>query len=264
VDVNIIQKAPENSAKHDFAMNQTRIVSQPAQAINSPITPVHTGVPLPTPGPSPGYTISIQVPNPPVPIFLRLPTGSKRILYPGSNLNYWKLRNLISPGPWNNHQPPIRAYELKKPGTSGGIVLIEHLSLLTWWAPFLKESNSTSPLLPMLGIVLPPILNVVKSGGQCPYTGLKHTMLYELSLRNSPYGPTGIQSWMTSRPGSKVHTIAIDTASLVSFIRSLPPPQYKITPCKFATGKNNSAAPQSPSSDTTVPISADDGAAESQ
>lgn len=64
------------------------------------------------------------------PVFLRLPSGPGRQLWPGCRLNYWQLRPLISPGPWNNNTPPVRAYNVRKPGATRGTPLIEHADLI--------------------------------------------------------------------------------------------------------------------------------------
>lgn len=160
---------------------------------------------------------------PPVPVFLRMPTGPGRQLCPGSNLNYWKLRKLIAPGLWNFFRPPVAAYRLVKPNQTRGTILIEYSSLQAWLDPNFNASTVT----------IPPIFNLPKGKDFCPYTGIKRTVLYELSLSQSPYGTTRIRSWMQIPPGNKTGVIAIDAKSLVDYIRTLPPPSFAISPSKF-------------------------------
>lgn len=167
------------------------------------------------------------------PVFLRLPTGSKRDVWRWSPLTYWELRTLISPGPWNNHNPVIRAYSLCKPGAQRGTVLIEHLDLAKWWnTQFEKRYPSLAPV-PLPQIQPPPVLRIPPSGGVCPFTQLKHTTLYELSLPQSPYGQTKIYMTRYAVPGRGINPIVMETQSLLQYIRSCPPPRYKITPRIF-------------------------------
>lgn len=160
-----------------------------------------------------------------LPVFLRLPTGPRRDLWPGSNLSYWKLRSLITPVTWNNYAPPVRAYNLCKAGATRGTVLIEHSDLLQWWHRELQRNNpSLGPLL-LPSPQLPPVLTIPPSGEQCPYTQLKHTVMYELSLPQSPYGQTLIYVTRYRLPGRSIHPIAMQTESLLHYIRSCPPPR---------------------------------------
>ena len=162
-----------------------------------------------------------------------MPPGPGRRLWPGSSLNYWNLRSLISPGPWNNDRPPVRAYALRKPGATRGTVLIENLDLLQWWNTQFQQGNPASAPLPLPNSQLPPVLSIPSSGGQCPVTQLKHTVMYELSLPQSPYGQTRIYVTRYHLPGRAMNHIAMQTQSVLQFIRSFPPPRYKITPRTF-------------------------------
>ena len=181
----------------------------------------------------------------PVPVFLRLPSGPQRQLWQGFPLNYWKLRSLISPGPWNNNTPPVRAYDLRKPGTTRGTVLIENLDLLQWWNTQFQRGNPAASPLPLPDIQLPPVLSIPHSGGQCPVTQLKHTVMYELSLPQSPYGQTRIYVTRYHLPGRAMNPIVMQTQSVLQFIRSFPAPRYKITPGAFPL-PTNAPAQQSP------------------
>ena len=163
-------------------------------------------------------------------IFDRLPNGPGRELWPGGPLNYWKLRRLISPGPWNKNSPPVRAYVLRNEEADRGIVLIEHIDLLKWWNECFRRSGVFSEPIAIPQIELPPVLRIPLPGEECPYTSLKHTVMYDLARICSPYGQTGILFTRYVLPGSAKRAIAFETQSLLRYIRSLPPPQYKIPP----------------------------------
>ena len=183
---------------------------------------------------------SSQLPNQPAnpqpqsdAVFLRLPSGPGRQLWPGCRLNYWKLRSLISPGPWNNHKPPVRAYDLRKSGATRGTPLIEHADLIQWWnSQFRTDPTLTGPL--PLPKAPPPVLTIPRSGDQCPVTQLRHTALYELSLPDSPYGQTRIYVSRYQLPGRATQPIVMQTQSVLTFIRSFPPPRYQIPPSPYA------------------------------
>jgi hypothetical protein len=163
-------------------------------------------------------------------VFLRLPNGPGRELWPGGPLNYWKLRRLISPGPWNKNVPPVAAHQLCKSGADRGIVLIALDSLLMWLNDCFRRSGTFGNPIPIPKIELPPVLRIPPPGQECPYTSLRHTVMYELARVCSPHGQTGIYSTPYTLPGSAKRAIAIETQSLLRYIRSLPPPQYKIPP----------------------------------
>ena len=167
------------------------------------------------------------------PIFLRMPSKGNRELWPGSGLNYWKLRRLISPGTWNEQKPSVRAYELRKIGRTRGMVFIEHADLIDWYNKQFQRSNPASPVLSPPQISLPPTLTIPATGKQCPYTQLRHTVMYELSQLSSPYGQTGIYFTPLLLPGRTHGRIAMQTPSVLQFIRSCPPPKYKISPETF-------------------------------
>lgn len=168
------------------------------------------------------------------PVFLRLPSGPGRQLWPGCRLNYWQLRSLISPGPWNNNAPPVRAYDVRKPGATRGTPLIEHTDLVQWWNSQFQTDPALQGPLPPPNVQLPPVLTVPPSGGQCPVTQLRHTVMYELSLPNSPYGHTRIYVSRYHLPGRAMHPIVMQTQSVLQFIRSFPPPSYRIQPSPYA------------------------------
>jgi hypothetical protein len=168
------------------------------------------------------------------PVFLRLPSDPKGPLWPGLPLKYSQLRPLISPGPWNNNTPPIRAYDLRKPRAKRGIPLIEHIDVIQWLNAQFQRTDPAFPPIPLPYIKAPEILIVPsKRRPQCPFTLLKRTSLFELSLPDSEYGQTRIYVTRLRIPGREVGTIAMETQSVLRFIRSFPPPQYKITPCKY-------------------------------
>ena len=169
----------------------------------------------------------------PVPVFLRMPSGPQRQLWPGSNLSYWDIRRLISPGVWNNNTPPVRAYDLRKAGAARGIPLIEHADMIEWLNGEFQRSNPGCAPLPLPNIQPPPVLSIPPSGQQCPFTQLRHTTLYELSLSQSPYGQTRIYVTRYLLPGSANNPIMMDTQSVLRFIRSFPPPRYQIAPPAF-------------------------------
>jgi hypothetical protein len=166
-------------------------------------------------------------------VFLRLPSGPGRQLWPGCPLNYWKLRSLISAGPWNSHQPPVRAYDLRKSGAARGTPLIEHADLIQWWNSQFQTDPALPGLLP-LPKSPPPVLTIPPSGGQCPVTQLRHTVLYELSLPDSPYGQTRIYVSRYRLPGRAMQPIVMQTQSVLTFIGSFPPPRYRIPPSPYA------------------------------
>lgn len=167
------------------------------------------------------------------PVFIRMPSGQHRRLWPGSSFTYYNLRPLVSPGAWNNNRPPIRAYNLRKVGKTRGTVLIEHADLIEYLSQEFKGRNPAAPPLPPLNIHLPPVLGIPPSGGQCPVTQLKHTVMYDLSLAQSPYGATKIFTTRHYITGSALGRILMQTDSVLRFIRSCPPPQYRISPRNF-------------------------------
>lgn len=233
----------ENAAKHNAEMN-TNNTTEPEAGPDSPgsagnadgmqsarqvtgggvlADPINMMFPVSLPG-------STQ----PAPVFLRMPSSPQRQLWPGSNLSYWDLRRLVSPGSWNNNKPPVRAYDLCKPGATRGIPLIEHTDLIQWLNGEFQRNNPGGAPLPLPNIQLPPVLSIPPSGGQCPITQLRHTTMYELSLPQSPYGQTRIYVTRYLLPGSASNPIMMDTQSVLRFIRAFPPPQYKIAPSGFS------------------------------
>jgi hypothetical protein len=167
-------------------------------------------------------------------VFLRLPSGPGRQLWSGSPLNYWKLCSLISPAPWNNNTPPVRAYDFRKPGAARGTPLIEHADLIQWWNSQFQTDPALQGPLPLPNAQLPPVLTIPPSGGQCPVTQLRHTVMYELSLPNSPYSHTKTYVSRYHLPGRAMHPIVMQTQSVLTFIRSFPPPRYQIRPSPSA------------------------------
>lgn len=181
------------------------------------------------------------------PVFIRMPSGPGRELWPGSGLDYWKLRPLISPGPWNNQSPLVRAYDVTKACATRGTPLIEHVDLIEWLnSQFHKNSTQFGPL-PLPNIQPPPVLTIPPRGGICPVTQLKRTTMYQLSLPISPYGVTGINVTRYALPHRKKQRIVMVTESLLQFIRSFPPPIYKISP------PNYPLPPEAPSEQSPTP-----------
>jgi hypothetical protein len=186
------------------------------------------------------------------PVFLRMPSGQHRRLWPGSPFTYYNLRPLVSPGPWNNQSPPIRAYALRKVGTKRGTVLIEYADLIAYLNRLFQPQNPSCPPLPPPRIPNFPTLSVPPPGKQCPVTQLKTTIMHELSLNESPYGDTKIFTTRNYITGSAKWRVLMTTDSVLRFIRSCPPPQYKIAPRNFPTisppqPTNPSATSNSPS-----------------
>lgn len=167
------------------------------------------------------------VPLPYNPVFLRLSNGgTRRQLWPGIRLNYWNIRYLISPGPWNKGIPPVRAHNLVKQGKTSGVPLIDYQSLIAW----LQQAQSMSPVSQAPSpTFVPPYLTVPASGEVCPCTSLRHTVFSELTTLHGPYGNTGIHARWTVLPGHRQQHLIVDTHEVLTFIRSLPPPQYTIS-----------------------------------
>jgi hypothetical protein len=191
---------------------------------------------LPTPAASSGHNpppaagIPTQaLGDPPQRVFLRLPGRHSPGPLDGTPLKNRKLHRMISPGPWNKNSPPIRAYVLRKTGTDRGIVLIENEDVLRYWNECFRWSGIFTAPIPVPTIALPPVLHIPPPGKECPYTSLKHTTMFELSRPFSPYGQTQIYVARYLLPGSAAKVIAIETQSLLRYIRSLPPPKYKIS-----------------------------------
>lgn len=182
-------------------------------------------------------------------VFLRLPTPEDQAFWPWNVLRNKKLQRIISAGPWNDHKPPVRAYRLWKLGAERGVVLIEHLDLIRFLNRVILKSESSAGPIPLPEFDPPKVLNIPDSGEECPVTSLKHTVMFELSQRFSPYGPTEIQVSPYVLPGSKVNHIAIVTESLLRYIRSQPPPQYKISE---KTLPPRPRGPELPSEDKTA------------
>jgi hypothetical protein len=232
----------QNPAKHETEMSNSK---QPESRAASPtfasggesdsMQPGRqtTGGSVPV-GPGDIPPVNLPGSTPPAPVFLRMPSGPQRQLWPGANLSYWDLRRLVSAGPWNNNKPPVRAYDLRKPGAKRGIPLIEHADLIAWLDGQFQRTNAGCAPLPLPNIQLPPVLSIPASGEQCPFTQLRHTTLYELSLPHSPYGQTRIYVTRYLLPGSATSPIVLETQSLLRFIRSFPPPRYQIAPPAFS------------------------------
>jgi hypothetical protein len=169
-----------------------------------------------------------------IPVFIRLTNGPGTELWPGFRLTFRQVARLVSPGEWNEGVPPIRAYALRKQGKDRGITLIETSDIVKWLNKAFHIAGSSLPLIPEPAIALPPILHIPPSGGSCPHTGLRHTILVELVDSRSPYGHTRIKTALDVLPGNIKGSKMIATESLLRFIRSLPAPQYKIAPNPYA------------------------------
>ena len=161
-----------------------------------------------------------------IPIFIRLQSGSGTELWPGLILNFRQVARLISP--WNQDHPAIRAYALRRLGADSGITLMETSDIINLLNKQFQIIGSSKPLIAKQPIVPPEILHIPRSGGTCPYTGLKHTVITELVAARSAYGYTGIKRVPRTMPGNISGRLMISTESLLGYIRSLPPPQYKM------------------------------------
>ena len=178
--------------------------------------------------PQNGNSCAVTHDGPPGRVFLRLPdTGSgEPWLVP--SLNYWKLQRLISPGRWNKGCAPVRAYVLRRTCATRGIVLVEHADIIRWLNECFRKSGVLTPPIPAPQIALPPVLRIPAAGEKCPYTSLTHGTMFELSRPFGAYGLTQIYVARYLLPGSAAKAVAIETQSLLRYIRSLPPPNYKI------------------------------------
>lgn len=165
-------------------------------------------------------------------LFIRLPKATDREVWSGSGLNYWKLRRLISPGWWNDHRPPVKAHKLVKPNKRDGVVLIDYCSLLKYIG------------IQILDPLLPPYIDIPDSKDECPFTGLKSGILYQLSKPYSPYGRTGLVLRSFQIPGNVRRITVIETTSLVNFIRSQKPPNYKIDRPDFSRFNGDAPIPE--------------------
>ncbi len=208
---------------------------RPLESVFRPsITPAAgDGLPKPAatagqnPPPRPGVA-TLAFGDPLQPVFVRLPRGTRRVLLDGTELNFWQIRRLISKVPGSKDSPPVRGYVLRQTGAERGIVLIESADLRKWWNECFRRSGIFTAPVPIPQIPLPPVLHIPPPGKDCPYTSLKHTTMFELSRPFSPYGQTQIYVTRYLLPGSAAKVIAIETHSLLRFIRSLPAPQYKM------------------------------------
>lgn len=142
-------------------------------------------------------------------------------------VNYDSLRHLISGG--HARPPRIRAYYLKQQHTSRGLVLVDVASLLNFEID--QWNLISNDKLPRVGAPnLPTFLTAPPNGKRCPYTGLSRTVFYELVSSRSPYGFTNIKAApIPIGRGSKT-TLQVITQSLVEYIQTLPPPNYKLPP----------------------------------
>lgn len=163
-----------------------------------------------------------------IPFCIHLTRKHSGIAFGGKRwVNYDSLRHLISGG---SAQPPrIRAYYLKQQRTGRGIVLVDVASLLNFE---IDQWNLVSNYkLPRVGAPnLPTFLTAPANGKRCPYTGLSRTVFYELASTRSPYGFTNIKAApIRIGRGSKT-TLQVLAQSLVEYIQTLPPPNYKLPP----------------------------------
>ncbi len=182
--------------------------------------------------------------NRPQPVFLRLPTEEDQAFWPWNRVRNKKLQRIISPCSSNDFKPPVRAYKLRALGAEGGVVLMEHLDWIKFLNQVVLKSGSPDAPIPVPEFFLPTELSIPASGEMCPCTSLKHTVMHELSREFSPYGRTEILIHRYVLPGSMVKHIAIDTASLLNYIRSQPPPKYTLTektlpPAPKRTGRDS-------------------------
>lgn len=169
-----------------------------------------------------------------VPIFIRLTSGSGTELWPGLKLSFRQVARLVSPGKWNHGIPSIRAYALRKQGTERGITLIETADVVQWLNTAFGHAGSSQPLISNPPSIAPVILHIPRPGDNCPYTGLKHTVLVELVAPCSPYGHTRIKTVPCILPGNTSGKKMIKTETLLRYLRSLPPPRYKISPNRYS------------------------------
>jgi hypothetical protein len=107
--------------------------------------------------------------------------------------------------------------------------LIERQDLLDWRNEIFRQDNPDYTPAGVPPVPLPPFLSLPsRRTRRCPYTGLGRTVMHGLTSARQPYGPTGIIVARYRIPGLGTERLAIDTDSLLRYLRSLPPPHYKI------------------------------------